>query len=151
LLAILPKSIEDKILDTSWEEGFEHLEEFVLTSGNAEVPSNHVCEDGYNLGRWVDRQRSFRNSLTNEQKSKLEAFKGWIWNPRDLVWEEGFEHLEEYVAAEGDASVPHKHISPDGYNLWRWVERQRIARKTMDPNRARRLEAVKGWVWQERR
>ena len=69
----------------------------------------------------------------------------------DHIWEEGFEHLEEYVAAEGDASVPIKHISPDGYNLWRWVERQRIARNTMDPVRKRRLEALIGWTWQVKR
>ena len=138
-------------MDHIWEEGFEHLEEYVIANGNANVPSTHVCEDGYKLGRWVDRQRTFQNSIDAEGKKRLEAFKDWIWDKRDLIWEEGFEHLEEYAAAEGDASVPIKHISPDGYNLWRWVERQRNARTTMDPDRMRRLEAVNGWVWRVNR
>ena len=138
-------------MDSMWEEGFEHMEEFVRTTGNAKVPVVHECADGFDLGRWVDRQRAFRNSLDAERKARLEAFKGWIWDIRDLAWEDGFEHLEEFVAADGDASVPYKHITPDGFDLWRWVERQRIARNTMDPVRKRRLEAVIGWTWQVKR
>ena len=138
-------------MDSMWEEGFERMEEFVRTTGNAKVPAGYVCADGFDLGRWVERQRAFRNSMDAERKARLEAFKGWIWNIRDLAWEDGFEHLEEFVAADGDASVPYKHITPDGFDLWRWVERQRIAQNTMDPVRKRRLEAVKGWTWQVKR
>ena len=139
-------------MDPKWEEGFKHLEEFVRANGNAQVPAAHECADGFDLGRWVERQRTFRNSLDAERRARLEALKGWIWDIRDhLAWEEGFEHLEEFVAADGDASVPYKHITPDGFDLWRWVERQRIARNTMDPVRKRRLEAVIGWTWQVKR
>jgi len=139
-------------LDSMWEEGFEHMEEFVRSTGNAKVPADYVCVDGFDLGRWVERQRTFRNSLDAERRARLEALKGWIWNIRDhLAWEEGFEHLEEFVAADGDASVPYNHITPDGFDLWRWVERQRIARNTMDPVRKKRLEALIGWTWQVKR
>ena len=139
-------------MDSMWEEGFEHMEEFVRANGNANVPADYVCADGFDLGRWVERQRTFRNSLDAERRARLEALKGWVWDIRDhLAWEEGFEHLEEFVAADGDASVPYKHISPDGFDLWRWVERQRIARNTMDPVRKKRLEAVIGWTWQVKR
>ena len=139
-------------MDSMWEEGFEHMEEFVRSTGNAKVPADYVCVDGFDLGRWTERQRAFRNSLDAERKARLEALKGWIWNIRDhLAWEEGFEHLEEFVAADGDASVPYKHITPDGFDLWRWVERQRIAKNTMDPVRKRRLEALIGWTWQVKR
>ena len=127
------------------------MEEFVRATGIAKVPAVYVCGDGFDLGRWAERQRAFRNSMDGERKTRLEAFKGWIWNIRDLAWEDGFEHLEEFVAADGDASVPYKHISPDGFDLWRWVERQRIAQNSMDPVRKRRLESVKGWTWQVKR
>ena len=40
----------------------------------------------------------------------------------EFEWEDGFEHLEEYVAAHGDALVPARHVSPDGYRLGKWVE-----------------------------
>ena len=138
-------------MDSIWEEGFEHMEEFVRVTGNAKVPADYVCVDGFELGRWAERQRTFRYSMDADRKARLEAFIGLIWNIRDLAWEDGFEHLEEFVAADGDASVPYKHITPDGFDLWRWVERQRIARNTMDPVRKRRLEAVKGWTWQVKR
>ena len=139
-------------MDSMWEEGFKHMEEFVRANGNAMVPAVHECADGFDLGRWAERQRTFRNSLDAERRARLEALKGWVWDIRDhLAWEEGFEHLEEFVAAEGDASVPYKHITPDGFDLWRWVERQRIARNTMDPVRKKRLEALIGWTWQVKR
>ena len=139
-------------MDSMWEEGFKHMEEFVRANGNAMVPAVHECADGFDLGRWAERQRTFRNSLDAEQRARLEALKGWVWDIRDhLAWEEGFEHLEEFFAAEGDASVPYKHITPDGFDLWRWVERQRIAQNNMDPVRKRRLEALKGWTWQVKR
>ena len=139
-------------MDSMWEEGFKHMEEFVRANGNAMVPAVHECADGFDLGRWAERQRTFRNSLDAERRARLEALKGWIWDIRDhFAWEEGFEHLEEFVAAEGDASVPYKHITPDGFDLWRWVERQRIAQNNMDPVRKRRLEALAGWTWQVKR
>ena len=138
-------------MDSMWEEGFEHMEEFVRTTGNAKVPADYLCVDGFDLGRWAERQRAFRNSMDAERKARLEAFKGWIWNIRDLAWEDGFEHLEEFAAADGDASVPFKYITPDGFDLWRWVERQRIAQNTMDPVRKRRFEALIGWTWQVKR
>ena len=139
-------------MDSMWEEGFKHMEEFVRANGNAMVPAVHECADGFDLGRWAERQRTFRSSLDAERRARLEALKGWVWDIRDhLAWEEGFEHLEEFVAAEGDASVPYKHITPDGFDLWRWVERQRIAQNKMDPVRKRRLEALAGWTWQVKR
>ncbi|HIN76992.1 MAG TPA: hypothetical protein EYM96_12515, partial [Rhodospirillales bacterium] len=64
-------------MDSMWEEGFEHMEEFVRTTGNAKVPAVHVCVDGFDLGRWAERQRAFRNSMDAERKARLEAFKGW--------------------------------------------------------------------------
>ena len=139
-------------MDSMWEEGFKHMEEFVRANGNAVVPAVHECAAGFALGRWAERQRTFRNSLDADRRARLEALKGWIWDIRDhLAWEEGFEHLEEFVAADGDASVPYNHITPDGFDLWRWVERQRIAQNNMDPVRKRRLEALKGWTWQVKR
>ncbi|SVA60895.1 uncharacterized protein METZ01_LOCUS113749, partial [marine metagenome] len=66
-------------MDSMWEEGFKHMEEFVRANGNAKVPAAHECADGFDLGRWVERQRTFRNSLDAERKARLEALKGWIW------------------------------------------------------------------------
>ena len=135
------------LLDAFWEEGFEHLEEYVRVNGNARVVPSYVSPDDYKLGRWVERQRITRGSLDGASKARLEMLPGWLWKAPNIKWEEGFEYLEEYVAANGDASVPLRHITPDGYDLWKWVERQKASRKTLDVERKDRLEALKGWRW----
>lgn len=134
-------------MDVLWEEGYEHLEEYVRATGSAQVPNNYQSPDDYKLGRWVERQRIKKNSMNPEVKSRLEALPGWVWKAPNLRWEQGFEYLEEFVAAQGDANVPLRHVTPDGYKLWKWVERQRASKGTLDAERKTRLESVKGWYW----
>ena len=135
-------------MEFEWEDGFEHLEEYVAAHGDALVPARHVSPDGYRLGKWVEGQRSLRGKLGDRQKRRLGAVKGWIWDTSDLHWQKEYEYLEEFVAAYGDANVPIRHKSPDGFKLGRWVERQRRHRDTMDRERKISLENLTGWIWQ---
>ena len=135
-------------MEFEWEDGFEHLEEYVAAHGDALVPARHVSPDGYRLGKWVEGQRSLRGKLGDRQKIRLGAVKGWIWDTSDLQWQKEFEYLEEFVVAYGDANVPIRHKSPDGFKLGRWVERQRRHRDTMDREQKISLENLKGWIWQ---
>ena len=134
-------------MDDSWEVGFEYMEEYIIANGSADLSANYVCPDGFQLGRWVERQRLQKNSMDLQKRRQLDQLKGWTWSPKDTSWDEGFEYLEEYVAAYGDADVPVKHIAPDGYKLYRWVERQRLARDQLSEERLRKLEKLQGWRW----
>ena len=138
-------------MDLQWEDGFQHLEEYVAAHGNALVPDRHESPDGYKLGRWVESQRASRDKLDDKRKRRLDAIKGWIWEIGDLQWQKEFEYLEEYIAAYGNALVPTRHQSPDGFKLGRWVESQRRLRHKMNAKRVNRLEALEGWVWQVKR
>ena len=112
-------------MDDSWEVGFEYMEEYIIANGSADLSANYVCPDGFQLGRWVERQRLQKNSMDLQKRRQLDQLKGWTWSPKDTSWDEGFEYLEEYVAAYGDADVPVQHTAADGYKLYRGVERQR--------------------------
>ena len=63
------------LFDAKWENGLRHLQEYIRSHGNANVTAGFVCEDGFNLGEWVTRQRrSLRigdSSLTIERRQQL--------------------------------------------------------------------------------
>lgn len=62
-------------------------------------------------------------------------------------WEEGFAHLKRFVERTGDARVPVKLKTADGYPLGEWTRRQHRNQARMSAERASRLEALTGWVW----
>lgn len=44
---------ENNQIEHSYEIGFQHLEKFISEYGIEALKSNCVCDDGYNLGRWI--------------------------------------------------------------------------------------------------
>ena len=136
-----------------WEEGFRHLEKYVEQNGDSRVPDGYQ-QDGYNLGTWVQKQRSThqKGKLKPAYVRRLEALPGWLWESvRDERWEIGFHHLEEFVKEHGHARIPAK-CFVSGYGLGTWVnsQRTRYMSGTLDIGRVRRLESVPGWVWDAR-
>ncbi len=136
----------------SWEFWFGLLQKYVEREGDALVPAKHR-KDGYNLGRWVVKQRTaYKNGkLSQDHIDRLEKLPEWEWSQYEASWEEHYEMLKQYVDREGNALVPAKHRK-DGYNLGRWVIKQRGVYQNGDlsPDRIKRLEALSGWVWNTR-
>jgi len=62
-------------------DGFAALRRFVARTGHARVLQDHVEEDGYRLGQWVNVQRLFygRGKLSRERAERLAALPGWSW------------------------------------------------------------------------
>jgi len=135
------------VLDAVWEEGFNHLKEYIDKEGSAKVVKTYKTGNGYKLGQWVNVQRSTRNTLTIERTSRLESLNGWVWNTLDAAWEKGFSHLEAYVTKYGDANVLGSYKTECGYTLGVWVIGQRRKQDKLTPERELRLESLNGWVW----
>src|SRR5262249_41798648 len=53
-----------------WEENFLHLKAYKEREGNCEVPRDHI-ESGVKLGRWLIKQRSKRNTLSDDCRRRL--------------------------------------------------------------------------------
>ena len=71
-------------------------------------------------GRGGPRGSSSRRSGRHVSKS----LKGWVWDPYEAQWEEGFARLQQFVAKHGHTRMPAKHTTPDGFRLGMWVVKQ---------------------------
>ena len=138
------------VLAAKWEDGFRRLMEFIAHEGLSKVSQGLVTSDGYRLGQWLSVQRSTRDSMTPERRSRLEAIPGWAWDAREELWNEGFRHLKEWLEKGGNCMVSRTFETADGYRLGGWVHAQRSRRDSMSLERRARLEALPGWVWHPR-
>jgi hypothetical protein len=140
-------------LSSQWEANYQRLVAFVQQTGTARVSKRTMASDGSRLGQWLGLQRrAWRaGTLGAEKTARLEALPGWDWDLTDDSWEKAFRHLSAFVEQTGTARVPKAWVQ-DGFHLGAWVTRQRTRAKraVLDPDRAARLEALPGWVWNAR-
>ena len=138
-------------VDDQWERGFAAVGAYTGEHGHARVPGLHVTDGGFKLGRWVGAQRAVyrEGKLPADRIVRLETLPGWTWDPVDGQWEVGFAALCEYVCVEGNARVPQRFVTVDGFGLGVWVVLQRRAFRAgrLVPVLAARLEGQPGWVW----
>lgn len=136
-----------------WEKGFAHLAEYVRMHGTARSPRGELSKD-FPLDRWVSRQRVAHTNgqLRDDRAERLESLSGWAWGDIAARWEEGFNHLVDYVAEHGSSRVPFSYRSPDGLSLGQWVNMQRnaYAADTLADERRERLEQLADWSWNAR-
>lgn len=139
--------------DDRWPYWYEQLQKFVVEHGHTRLAALEKYE-GLRLGQWVAQQRYRRNkgTLDPDQIRLLETFPDWTWDAVASQWEDGFLHLENYVGLHGDALVPQKFRTKDGYKLGQWVT---IARSDyrdgrLSADRQGRLESLPGWSWAPR-
>jgi superfamily II DNA or RNA helicase len=148
-LESLPEWSWDPLAE-KWERSFAALKGYADEHGNVRAPQD-LEVDGVKLGQWASIQRAAyaKGKLSDERQKRLETLPGWSWNDVSLdVWEERFASLERFVAREGHARVPQKHLE-DGAKLGLWVSIQRRngLKGTLSEERRGRLEAIPGWTW----
>ena len=145
----LTRSIEVEIADrigSSWDERFGLLMRFKVREGHCRAPQGHI-EGSFNLGAWVNNQRTNKNVMPAERRRRLDEI-GFVWDPHESAWEEGFAALVTFKAREGHCRVGHGHIEGT-YKLAQWVGVQRGIRDTMPVERRQRLDAI-GFFWNPR-
>jgi Helicase associated domain len=130
-------------IETAWEQGFRYLTIYKEREGHCRVPKPHK-EDGFPLGQWVLTRRHNKESLSEVRQQRLDEL-GFVWDPFQAVWEQGFRYLIMYKEREGHCRVADDH-KENGFRLGSWVRRQRHGRNTLSEVRQQRLDEL-GFVW----
>jgi len=137
-------------LEDQWGTAFAALCRYKKEFSTTVVPRPYVTDKGLRLGQWVTVQRARRQGLSPKQIERLDEV-GFVWDPYEALWEQGFLSFEEYVAEYGSALVPRPYVAPSGFRLGEWVGRQRQfkSKRRLSVEQQRRLNAL-GFVWRAR-
>ena len=116
--------------DFIWEQYFAAAEQYYKRFGNLDVPTYYVDADGIRLGRWIAKERK-QSDLTKEQILRLSEI-GMIWEGKHhATWEKSYAIAYKYYKEHGNLDVPVSYITEDGFQLGRWVRRQRETYQTI--------------------
>lgn len=134
----------------AWRTHFESLTRWAVEHGHAS-PSVGDTVDGFDVGRWVQKQRvAVRSGRLDAGRSvELRALPGWVDHEREAGWEQGYSRLVAWTADHDGAIPAQSVVLGDGYTLGGWVatQRDRYRRGQLDPGRLRRLETLSRWGW----
>ena len=145
-----------RMREKRFETGLSHLRTYVEHHVNGHVPRSWVCPDcGFALGSWVAHKRAAiragNTSLGPERIAQLHAAGFETTSPRGVrgptslhqqQWDHGLNHLRAYVATHGNADVPRRHVTEDGFALGMWVQSRRKELRAGKLTAPDRLEAL---------
>jgi superfamily II DNA or RNA helicase len=160
ITVVLPDGTSQQILDqlglltvrqttSPWFEGYSRAAAYNKEHGDLEVPLRYRTEDGYTLGQWlVDQRQLYRRGWL--QPARITALEelGITWDPNEARWRTALRHTARFRAANGHLDISGSHVTPDGFKLGDWVERQRRAHRAgkLSPERVAALDRL-GMLW----
>jgi hypothetical protein len=140
-------------LDASWQNGYKILTRFVVQTGQA-TPSATLVYEGFNLGQWarVQRIRLTKKQIDPEQYKLLDSLPGWLWSPRDDVWNSKYERLKKVALETGNCKIVNSKANPN-YDLLSWIQFQQrsFLSGKLDTERAVLLQQLPGWKWKDQK
>ncbi|CAL9636798.1 hypothetical protein SUDANB120_06228 (plasmid) [Streptomyces sp. enrichment culture] len=134
---------------STWWEGYGHAASFRAAHGDLDIPSTHITDDGFRLGRWIlnARQHYRKGWLRADRIRALEEI-GMIWDTRSRPWRRFIEEMTAFREKFGHTLVPQSYTTRDGYTLGTRVNSARQSH-TIPPRYRAELDAL-GMVWDTR-
>ncbi len=104
--------------ETSWDKNYKKLKEFKDDHGHTNVPVNF--EEDLIFGRWVQKQRRIKNSLSAYKLNLLNEL-GFIWDGNEYVWYNNYETLQTFI--KDNKRMP---SYKENLKLYNWMNQQKI-------------------------
>ena len=114
------------LYDEQWNERYEMAKAFFKEHGDLNIPKDY-CIDDFQLGDWIRKQRQLNHAgkLSQERYNMLsEISMDWDNAAKKRIsnsYEQGFQHLEKFVAEKGISALTVDIICDDGYRLGAWL------------------------------
>jgi len=143
--------------DRYFERGLQALIEYKKSNESMLIPVDYQSSDGYNLGKWVARQRKLKreNKLQPEREKCLTEL-GFTWDYTEYHWNMMYDKAKAYYEKHGNLAVPTDYVCEDGAKLWQWkMDMRKRYRNNGEEGRyisdvqIKKLEAI-GMVWDGR-
>ncbi len=150
-----------------WDKKGEKIDTYLQAAddykrryGHLNVPLRYVSEDGITLGKWIhylkndkSGETKIRDTLTEEQRRRLDEL-GMEWeNPYTVMWNQKFSMAKAYFDEHGDLEIPIAYCVED-VKLGKWISAIRTKRKRpsssgfrLDEARIRALDSI-GMRWE---
>lgn len=145
---------DNAYLEKQWMENYQALVDYYNEHGHSIVPNTFVEGKNESFGRWIRSQRTaFAEKRLTRERRKLLDRVNFVYQidatdaKRSLFqrqWDEMLDKLVAFQVKHGPFRVPG--TGDDGYkDLYWWVVSQKGQRRTMDPQRAQRLDNIGFW------
>ena len=133
--------------EVKFDDCAERIRKYKDENGDANIPFGYTCEDGLQLGRWLNNLRvglqKNPSRLSPERLAKLRDL-GVILESRGDVWQKRYDEVSTYFAEHGVKKLPMHHKSADGVDLYDWIIQQKRAykEKRLASERIDKLRAI---------
>lgn len=131
--------------DEKWEIGYSYARLFKEQKGDINfVPADYNI-DGFNLGRWLNSQRTnYRNNkLSDKRIAKLNKL-GFKWSAHEAFWDKGYEYAASYKRIHGNLKMPVGYVCDDGFKLKSWLCNQvsRYKKGNLSEGQVSKLQSI---------
>lgn len=146
------KRIKRRYARRQWEDWYEDAKEYYNANGDLLINRHYTTDDGYCLGRWIERQRGIYNGKVagsmNDTRIKLLEKIHMVWKLENRYsWVEWMSKAHDYYEEYGDLNVQKDYVV-DGYALGNWICecRKKYSKNLLDEKQISDLELC-GMVW----
>lgn len=134
-----------------WMDRADEAESYFKEHGTLSMPNTTVFRDGASMFRWVHHQkdRQKKGQLSLYQQERLEGIGiQWIQPKEKVCWDRAYQYAEEFYNENGHLFVDRCYISSDGFELGKWIYKQREKYCQLSEERIEMLEDI-GMFWED--
>jgi len=139
-----------------WLDRADEAEEYYKVHGTLSMPSTTLFRDGVSMFQWVHHQKKVykQGQLSAYQQERLEEMGiQWIKPKQETGWSKGYQYAKQFFEENGHLFVPKKYVTPDGFELGKWIWEQRsrylgLSKYEISDDRIDMLEEI-GMFWED--
>lgn len=111
-----------------WIRKADEVEMYYKEHDTLSMPNTTLFHDGTSMFYWIHHQKNYhkQGTLSMYQTERLERIGiQWIRPKEKTGWDKAYGYAEQYYEENGHLFVTKKYVTPDGFELGKWIWEQR--------------------------